>query len=117
MAQEQLLKRAAIPGLFYSQSRRQSTVTVPFLTRSGLPMQILIGVFCLRARNNVPIGFSRHNCCKEVILPRCLMFLGSTVLKMPACALKAASIPESRLKGRTVFLVFNVSLQIELQLP
>lgn len=34
------------------------------------------------------------------------------MLKMPVCALKAASIPGSRLKGRTVFLVFDISLQI-----
>lgn len=64
----------------------------------------------------MPVAFSWHSCCEEVILARCLMLLENTVLKMPGYALKVTSILGSRLKGELCSCFLNVSVQIELQL-
>lgn len=59
------------------------------------------------------VAFSWHNCCEEVILPRCLMHVENAVLEMPGFALKAYFYSWVKAEREDCFL--NVSVQSELK--
>lgn len=64
---------------------------------------------------NIPVVFSWHNCCEEVILPRCLRLVENTVLEMPGFALKAYFYSWVKAEREDCSCFLNVSMQIELE--
>lgn len=60
---------------------------------------------CFRSQN-MPAVFSWHNCCEEVILPRCPRLVEKTVLEMPGFALQVYFYSWVKAEREDCFLVF-----------